>query len=122
MTVHEAISGIDGLWPNQYTDAQKLGWLNALDGMIFLELLCTHEGGPERFTPYTSASAGTELLVPPPYDGELYMNYLQSCIDRHNGETGRYNVSASLYNAAMQRFEDYWNRTHRPMRRGKVRL
>ena len=44
MTIMDAIERVDTLKPNQYTEEQKVRWLERLDGQLFLELVCTHEG------------------------------------------------------------------------------
>lgn len=114
MTITEAISEINNLWPSQYTRQTLTKWLCRLDEAIYEEILSTHEGCPER-------QEGV-LLVPSPYDYDIYINYLHSQIDRQNGEIDRYNVSAALYNEAHQRFADYWNRTHRPIQAPKFQF
>ena len=42
MTAGELIAQVDALRPNHYTEAEKLRWLQRLDGQIALELLDTH--------------------------------------------------------------------------------
>ena len=129
MTIKEAITAVDHLKPNQYTEAFKVGWLSKLDGMIFNEIYARYQDAeiteftdyPEEPDPLDEAATAeyqalldtTELLVPAPYDEDLYINFLQSQIDRENGEIGKYNQSIILYNNAYVRFHDYYNRTHR---------
>ena len=67
-------------------------------------------------TRYTSENLGDSLLAPYPYD-ELYVAYLKMKIDEENGETQRYNNSATIFNSY---FEDYlkaYNKDHMPIGR-----
>ena len=43
MKVYGAISLVDDLKPNQYTETRKIQWLSRLDGQIFTEVFQTHE-------------------------------------------------------------------------------
>lgn len=120
MTIQEAISLVDRLKPNQYEAIHKIRWLSKLDGMIWKEVMMTHVGLTceqilEGFNGYEDASNDTELLVPYPYDADIYNYYLQSMIDKENGEMAKYNQSAMLYNNAYKEFVNWYNRTHRPI-------
>ena len=57
----------------------------------------------------------TELLVPAPYDEEVYLFWLQSKIEYWNGEMGKYNNSVTMYNKAYSNFERAYNREHKPI-------
>jgi len=114
MTINEAITNIDAVEPNQYTQDQKIAWLNQLDGQIFDELVLTHEHDPETvFEPYTDTTA--TLLVTFPYDSEIYEYYLKAMITEANHETVKYNVAMSLFNAAYSRYCAWYNRNHHPI-------
>lgn len=116
MTIQEAVTLVDRMKPNQYEYTQKVKWLSKLDGMIFQEVIATH-GGSEttEFTEYDGVDPDKELLVPFPYDEDLYNFFLQSQIDRENGEMGKYNQTVTLYNNAYRIFADWYNRTHLPL-------
>ncbi len=113
MTANEAIKLADGLKPNNHTSANKLAWLSRLDEKIYHELFRTHADAPDSFTPYTANTA--ELLVPEPWCGDVYNYYLQSMIDRENGEIAKYNQSAALFNQAYLEYCAFYNRTHAPV-------
>ena len=116
MTIAEALAGIDALKPNQFTEAQKLGWLNELDGMVRIELVQTHEqpAGQPDWEPYDSDTPQTtELLVPFPYD-QIYLYWLAAKIDYFNLEYDKYANDSQLYNNAYQTYSDYYTRTHMP--------
>lgn len=113
MTISDAITMVDALRPNQYSQDMKIRWLSRLDGMIWQEVIRTHEGGTETFDGYDSSSmCDTELLVGSPYDEDVYNNYLQAMIDRENGEAGKYSQSITLFNAAFARWRNWYNRAH----------
>lgn len=123
MTIDQAIKLVDHLRPNPYPRDLKLRWLSMLDGRIFSEVLAVHTGCPEvPFQGYDGAGGDTELLVPPPYDQDLYNYFLQSRIDLENGEASRYNRSVTFYNEAFRAFANHYRRTHRPLGGGGFRL
>lgn len=113
MKIHEAVEMVDRLKPNQYEEEQKVKWLSKLDGMIFREVISTHaDSTVEEFTGYDEADPDTEMLVPYPYDEDVYNYFLQMQIDKENGEMAKYNQSATMYNNAYKIFCDWYNRTH----------
>lgn len=117
MKLNDAIEMVDRFKPNQYEYETKVKWLSKLDGMIFREVILTHAGCHERcFHGYDKdTNPETELIVPYPYDEDVYNYFLQSQIDKENGEIAKYNVSVALYNNAYQAYVNWINRTHRPL-------
>lgn len=117
MTISEAIAMVNQLKPNQYDDTQKIAWLSQLDGKIFLELIKTHEGAPEEdFTGYApNVDTATELIVQFPHAQDVYNYYLQSMIDRENGEISKFNQSAALFNESYNSYAGWYNRNHVPL-------
>lgn len=116
MTIQEAVDLVDRMRPNQYDNEQKVKWLSKLDGMIFREVISTHEGNKiESFAGYDDAYPDDELLVPYPYDEDVYNYFLQMQIDKENGEMKKYNQSSTLFNSAYKTFCDWYNRTHIPL-------
>lgn len=120
MTIYEAINLVNKLRPNQYGDNLKIKWLSKLDGQIYKEVFQTHEGNTtESFSGYDdNASQDTVLLVPYPYDEDIYNYFLQAQIDKENGEMGKYNQNITLYNNAYRNFQNDYNRTHMPLPKG----
>lgn len=117
MTIAEAIDHVDRLKPNQYAQSFKIKWLSKLDGQIYREIFATHEGNTiENFSGYDeTTSEDTELLVPFPYDEDIYNYFLQAQIDKENCETDRYNQTITLYNNAYMAFWNWYNSTHTPI-------
>lgn len=123
MRIREAIDRIDSLQPNQYSEEIKVRWLSVLDKKIHTDILLTHESKEEieDFVPYSTDNMEKELIVPFPYD-ELYPSYLQMMIDKENGETARYNNSATIYNALYLDYAKNYNKEHRPVNKNKFRI
>ena len=119
MTILDAISQVDNLKPNTYSQFDKVKWLSTLDGIIKTEIIDTHEGGENvAFSGYTEyTDLDTKLLVPAPYD-EVYIRYLEMQIDYANNEYAKYNNSLMMYNSAYNAFEKHYNRDHMPISRG----
>ena len=115
MKILEAITKIDALKPNTYTQTEKIKWLSTLDGIVKKEIIDTHEGVEGIvFNGYDdNTNLNTELLVSDPYS-DVYLRYLEAQIDYANGEYGKYNNSMSMYNTAYSSFERFYNRTHMP--------
>jgi hypothetical protein len=101
-------------------------WISNLEERIIHEVIETHElhegeqpgredpdGKPSEFHAYSEEDKDVELLVPDPYS-ELYVYYIFSMIDFHNGETDRYSNSMIMYNNAYSNWFNHYNRTHMP--------
>ena len=117
MTVKECIDIVDNLKPNQYSLRDKVIWLSFIDSIIIKDVLLTHEGYDgryDKFKGYTEDDIYKTLLVSAPYD-HLYTAFLKMKIDEENGETARYNNSASIYNTYMMEFRKHYNKTHMPL-------
>jgi hypothetical protein len=115
MTISEAITRLDSLKPNGYSQTDKIGWLSIVDGMIKNNIIDTHEGGEGvTFNGYNDDTPlDTELIVKAPYD-ELYISWLSSKVDFHNGEFTRYNNNIVRYNDTLTAYSNHYNRTHMP--------
>lgn len=117
MTIKECIDIVDSNKPNTYSIEDKVRWLSFIDEIIINDVLKTHEGYDGRydlFEGYSADSVTIGLIVPSPYD-RLYPAYLKMKIDGENGETARYNNSASLFNSYMMEYRKYYNKTHMPL-------
>lgn len=120
MTIKDCIDVVDNSKPNQYSVKDKVMWLSDLDETIINDVIKTHEGYDGRydlFEGYSEDKLTTTLVVRSPHD-RLYVAYLKMMIDKENGETQRYNASASVYNGYYMEFRKYYNKTHLPLTRG----
>ena len=117
MTIKECIDQVDSVKPNQYGVEEKVEWLSYLDGTIINDVLKTHEGydgSYDDFIGYSPDKLGVKLIVDSPYD-RLYVAYLKMKIDEGNGETARYNNSATLFNSYLLEYKKWYNKTHMPL-------
>lgn len=119
MTIREAITKLDALVYNTYSDQEKREWLSTVDANIKREVIDTHEGGDEvAFRGYDSKTPDTtELLAPAPYDS-LYLRWMESQVHYHNGEKASYNAAAILFNADFEGFAKWYTRNHMPRSKG----
>lgn len=120
MTVQNAISRADELRPNDFSQAQKIDWLSALDGLIFREVFLTHTWLLRE--DYSGHTALSDILLVPFPDAQLYPLYLVMQYDLHNGETGKYNNSASAFSSAYQTFVNACNRRFMPLSDGRLKF
>lgn len=115
MTIQEAISRIDSMYPNTYKNDIKIKYLSQLDGIVKRNVIDTHEDG-ERvvFEGYDDKTPlDTELLVPAPYD-DIYIFWLQMWVDYWDGEIDRYNSAAAMYSSAYDEFSRKYHSCHLP--------
>ena len=120
MTITEAITRLDSLKFNTYTEPDKIDWLSRLDGMVKKQIIDTHEGAESvSFTGYTADTPlDTVLLVPAPYD-EVYLRWMEAQIDYHNGEYDKYNNAIIMFNTAFEAYQKHYNSAHKPVQRGR---
>lgn len=124
MTVKECIDLVDNVKPNQYGIEDKVFWISYLDGVIINDVIKTHEGYQneyEEFNGYSPDDLGQKLIVDKPYDS-LYLAFLKMKIDEENGETARYNNSATMFNSYMTQFKKHYNKTHMPLNKNSMRI
>lgn len=116
MKIIEAISRIDGLKHNTYTQSEKIAWLSRVDSIVKRLIIDTHEGWEEfTFSGYDDKTdVETEMLVPAPFD-EMYLRWLEAQIDYANGEYGKYNNSILMYQTAYDSYANYYNRNNMPL-------
>ena len=122
MTIAQVLAKVDRQKPNKVAEADKIGWLSDCDMTIFKTIIQTHEyyvdgvlTDPPAFTGYAdNVDQTTELYAPPPYD-KLYTYALFLQIDLVNMELGKYNNDMALFNAAMDEYAAYYNRTNMPL-------
>ena len=114
MKISEAISRIDSLKHNTYTEGDKIQWLSRLDTMVKKHIIDTHEGADVAFTVYNDdTDPQVELLVPAPHD-EVYLLWMEAQIHYYNGEYDKYNNAIVMFDASFEDFKNYYNRTHMP--------
>lgn len=120
MKMIEAITKLDALKFNTYTQSDKVEWLSRLDNMVKKHIIDTHEGWENViFTGYDdSTDLQTELLVLAPHD-EIYLRWMEAQIDYHNGEYDKYNNAIIMFNTAYEAYQAFYTRNHLPVSRGR---
>ena len=114
VTLDEVLEGIDCLKPNSYGRGEKIAWLSSLDGEIFREVILTHEGQCEAFSPYGLGDGARTMLVPEPYGREMYLAWLEFHMEHYNGDTVRANNAMDRAMTQLKAFNRWYNRTHMP--------
>ncbi len=111
MTLSDIIERFDKERKNELSIDIKLRWISQLDMKISSEILSDRQG--EAFHGYDSTSPlGTAVKAPEEY-GEIYICYLNMKLDYMNGEIGRFNNSAMLFNRMYKEMHDFINRKER---------
>ena len=107
MTPNKAIEIVDRLKPNSYTEEDKLGWINELDGEVQKLVIQSDEVVQYQYPD----DMDKELLVPAPFD-KVYELFLSAQIDYHNREYANYNNAAAMFEARYSEFKKAYIREH----------
>ena len=108
-TLQQALTRIDAICPNAWDDAAKIQWLNECEHMIQMRIL---DAAPEQCVTYDAdTERGTVLLVPAPFD-RLYVYYVIAMCDYAAHETAHYADSMMLFNAALDEYAKWYQRTN----------
>ena len=111
MLISEAIAAVkSATGVATVDDATMIRWLSELDGKIAFDVF-----GADAWSPYTSDDTGAELLVDYPWDGQIYIPWLESMIFYTLWEYDRYENAKAMYESALWEFRKYYNRTHAPI-------
>ena len=108
-TLQQALTRIDAICPNAWDETAKLLWLNECESMIQTRILGT---APEQCITYDAdTDRSTKLLVPAPFD-RLYVYYVIAMCDYAAHETAHYADSMILFNAALDEYAKWYQRTN----------
>ena len=108
MTLGKIIEAFDKERANSISLSMKIRWISALDLKISSELLEIRGG--EEFGGYDeTCSLQIKVKAPEEYS-EIYGLYLNMKLDYLNGEIGRFNNSAMLFNRCYAQMSDFVNR------------
>ena len=108
-TLQQALTRIDAICPNAWDETAKLLWLNECESMIQTRILGT---APEQCITYDAdTDRSTKLLVPAPFD-RLYVYYVIAMCDYAAHETAHYTDSMMLFNAALDEYAKWYQRTN----------
>ncbi|MBQ7974353.1 MAG: hypothetical protein IJ300_01520 [Clostridia bacterium] len=108
MTPNKAIEKVDRLKPNSYSEEDKLGWINELDGMVQRLVIQADDIKQYSFP----GDMDKELLIPAPFD-DCYTLFLEAKIDYYNREYANYNNSAMMFEAQYGEYKKAYIREHK---------
>jgi hypothetical protein len=109
MTISEALQRFDELYPNAFSEEEKLRWISTLDWTIKVEIIDIRKNGVSFHGYNAETDQGTKLLAEEPYD-ELYIFWMQAMASYHNGEMGGYNNSMAKFDELYTKFRNWYNR------------
>ena len=114
MKLGEAITEVNLLKANAYTEEQMTRWTTELENYVIESVFNRAEGNDYKPVVYDyDLDLEKELMIPDPYS-EIYIYYVCSKIDYWDREMDSYNNSIAMYNAAYQNFAAYMRRTYKP--------
>lgn len=120
MTVQTAIERANDMRAgNSAPDEMKIRWLSELDGIIYNDVILTHEVEANGFSEYTDTTQ--ELIAKAPYD-VLYVYWLMAQIDLKASELNKYNNSLALFNVALRDYKAWFNRNYMPKQKKQIKL
>lgn len=113
MTIKQAIDYASEMKPHAFSAETLLGWINALEGRIGLDVFLMSPLEVRRLLQYTKEDMNAVLLVEPPHD-DIYTLWLQAKIDEANGEYDKYQNSMQIYNEHYGNFVRWFARFYEP--------
>ena len=117
MTVQQALSYVDSVKPNAFTQDTKLGWLSEIEGKIALEIHLDDPEDLEDWLPYEAADASEERKVWLPYTG-VYTWWLQAQVDLANGEYDKAQNTMAMFNNAWAEYLRWYCQRYDPVQEG----
>lgn len=113
MTVMEAITQVDSLKPNSYSQKQKIIWLSRVEAMVKRLIIDKYEGGEKMtFAGFREdTDPKTVLLMPEPFD-EAYIRWLEAQIHYANEEIDLYNNAMMMFNTAFESYKNDYAQNH----------
>lgn len=109
MTTHSCIALVDTLVPNAVPESLKRRWLSELEGHILVNIR-NHD--PEALNITGEAGEEISLSLPFPFD-RVYWMYLAAMVDFFNGDTSRYEETATLADNALEDYAKWCKRERR---------
>lgn len=118
MIIDDVIKTVERLRPGcDMAVEDYIACLNLLEEDIYRNIISCHEGADA----YKAHECEDDTLLVPDMYASLYRFYLLAQIDLANSDITRYTNNMILYNGLMNEYSAYYNRTHMPIQKGKVR-
>ena len=117
MKIIDAIKKADSLYPNNYTEEEKLDWCFELTKMLCCEYLKNEEIGDLTSENFIEK----ETLVSSPYD-EMYVDFLLAKCCYYQRDYDTYNRHIMLFNSKLSDFSNRYIEENMPVRKTKNSL
>ncbi len=111
MTLAEIIENFDSERANNVSIITKKRWISQLDLKIWGEILKPR--GDKEYIGYGKEIPLDATVKAPEEYAEIYTLYMNMKLDYMNGEIGRSNNSAMLFNRMYKEMHDYINRSEK---------
>lgn len=111
MTLSDVIENFDSERSNNVSILTKKRWISQLDLKIWGEILKPR--GDKEYIGYGKEIPLDAKVKAPEEYAEIYTLYMTMKLDYMNGEIGRYNNSAMLFNRMYKEMHDYINRSEK---------
>lgn len=113
MTISKAIDSARIRADTELPDSVLVGWLSALDGQLYNEVIAHYAGAEDTTRPAydDETDPETDLMIPAPYD-EVYVDYLVMRIHLDHGDLDRYNTAAVMFDRSQKAWMRQYNQTH----------
>lgn len=120
MTAREVVEAFRDASRVPINEDVLVAWINEIEGHIYYDIVLNHEGGDLVYYHDKSLAFGydDQLLAPGPY-AKLYTDYLSLKRDISYGDFKRYQISSEMFSISFGDFGDWYNRTHRPLRKAR---
>ena len=117
LKIGDVIAHVDRIKPNSFDVADKLIWINEVEGLVQTEVMLIAVADMVEYTPETDLS--TELLLRSPHD-KVYRTYLAAMIDYANGEYNRYANTVEVFNMEFAELSCWYADKYRPADGGMI--
>lgn len=115
MKITDAIERANALYPNNYTDAEKIGWCNELGAMLKSEYARSYLGKNEdEYIPITNPNE-SDTLAPAPYD-EMYIDFILAKCCYYQRDFDAYNQHITAFNSKLKDFASWYISHNMPKR------
>lgn len=110
MKISEAIEQAKTLCGGVGDDAILLRWLSELDGKLAFDFYKA-----DAWLPYTDDDLDSELMVPFPWDGAIYVPHLEAMTYYSRGEYDKYENAREMSERGIWDFRQHVRREHPPL-------
>lgn len=112
MKINDVIKKADALYPNNYTEQEKIDWCYELTKMLYCEYLKNEE----IKDPTSDNPLEEETPISSPYD-EMYVDFLLSKCCYYQRDYDAYNRHIMLFNSKLSDFSNRYIEENMPKRK-----